>query len=353
MPEPQVYQAINKFRGALIKAEAASAERLVNAYAGIFRKLNNDLRALEADILEMGDAASVGKVKRLERYKALVTQTGEQMTKYAAMLESEVATLQAQAIQDALNQNRTLVQAALPNLPPTVRAQILTNFNRLNPQAIETLLGALGKDSPLTALLNTFGDVAAGQISDAILQGVALGYHPTKVAAQIVANMGMNLTRALTIARTEQLRAYRTANLANYAANSDVVKGWKWSATFDKRTCLACMVLDGQAFPLSQSFMPSHPNCRCAPTPRTITYKDMGLDVPESPARQTASEWFKTLPEAQQATFFSKAGWRAYKAGAVSLEDFVGTQKSNIWGDSFVERSLKDILGANAQKFYN
>lgn len=353
MSEPQVYQAITKFRNGLLKAEAASAQRLVNAYGNLFRKLQDDIRALEADIADLGEHPTRGQVAKLSRYQALLKQTTEQMNKYAATLETEVSVLRQQAIQDALKQNKTLVQAALPTLPQSVQATIMASFNRLNPQAIETLLGALAKDSPLTAILDSYGADAAAQISDVILQGVALGYNPTKVASRITQMMGGNLTRALTISRTEMLRAYRTANIANYQANSDIVKGWKWSSTQDRVCCLACLALDGQEFPLSESYMPAHPNCRCAPTPITVSYKDLGLDVPEQPARQTASEWFDELPDNEKEGFFSKAGWSAYQDGAVSIWDFVGKQTSKAWGDAYVEKPLKEILGNDAAKYYN
>lgn len=353
MPDPQVYAAINKFRAALLTAESASAERLVNAYGNIFTKLQTDIRALEADIKELGDNPTRGQVVRLERYKALLTQTTEQMDRYAVVLENEVGTLRAKAIDDALNQSKSLVQAALPNLPPQVRATIMSSFNRLNPDAIEMLLGALQQGSPLTKLLDSYGADAASQISDVILQGVALGYNPTKVAARITQMMGGNLTRALTISRTEMLRAYRTANIANYQANSDVVKGWKWSAARDSVTCLACLALDGQQFDISESFMPSHPNCRCSPTPVTVTYKDLGLDVPEQSPRQTGQEWFNTLPDSQKQDYFSKGAWKAYQAGAVNLDDFVGQSESKAWGPAYVEKSLKEILGDGANQYYN
>lgn len=353
MPDPQVYAAINKYKAALLKAEQASAERLINAYASIFQKLETDIKALEADILALGNNPTRGQVIRLARYNALLKQTAEQMERYAVLLENEVSVLRQKAIADAIAQNRALVQAALPNLPPAAQNVILTNFNRLNPQAVETLLGALTKNSPLTALLNTFGADASAQIADVILQGVALGYNPRKVAARIVDAMGGNLSRALTISRTEMLRAYRTGTLAGYAANGDVVKGWRWSATFDNVTCLACLALDGKEFELSQSYMPAHPNCRCAPTPITVTYKDLGFNVDETTMRQRGAEWFDTLPETKQREFFSASAWRAYQAGAVTLDDFIGVRTSKQWGDSYVERSLKDILGAGAGKYYN
>lgn len=103
---------------------------------------------------------------------------------------------------------------------------------------------------------------------------------------------------------------------------------------------------------MSQTFMPAHPNCRCAPEPVTVTYRDLGLDVDEvGPPRVAGKDWFGTLAQAEQRKFFSKAGWRAYQAGAVTLDDFIGVRPSKDWGDSYVEKSLKDILGSEAGKW--
>lgn len=351
MPDPKIVAAMDKYRNALLKADAAAATRLVNAYGRIFAKLQNDIRALEADIADLGDNPTRGQIVRLERYKALLEQTASEMDRYATILGNEVDANRALAIQNALGNNRALVQAALPNLPPAAQAQILAGFNRLNPAAIESILGAL-TDSPLSRLLENFGGRAAQDISNAILEGVALGYNPRKVAARIADVLGGNLTRSLTIARTETLRAYRTAALANYRSNSAVVKGWKWNSTKDNVCCLACLALDGQTFSLDKNFMPAHPNCRCAPEPVTVSYKDLGLDVPDLEPRTTATDWFNGLPETEQRQFFTAAAWRAYQDGAVGLTDFIGLQKSKDWGDAYVERSLKDILGNDANKYY-
>jgi hypothetical protein len=77
----------------------------------------------------------------------------------------------------------------------------------------------------------------------------------------------------------------------------------------------------------------------------TVSYKDLGLNVDEPPGRETGAEWFGKLNEAEQKQFFSKSGWDAYKSGKVQLDDFIGIQHSKDWGDAYVERSLKDILG--------
>lgn len=352
MADPRIVSAMSKYRAALANAEQASATRLVNAYTRIFGRLQTDIRALEADIAELGADASKSKVQQLKRFRALMSQTVDEMNKYAVLLENEVAALRQVAAQQATQNARPLIQAALPNLPPTARDALLSSFNKLNPEAIESVVGAL-TDGPLAELLQTFGEQAALDLGNTILEGVALGYNPRKVAAKMVLQLGLNLTRALTMARTEMLRAYRTASFANYAANADVVKGWRWNATKDSVCCLACLALDGKEFSLEQTYMPAHPNCRCAPEPITVSYKDLGLDVDDLPMRQTARQWFDKLPTSQQQKFFSKAGWRAYQDGAVTLDDFIGTQKSKDWGDAYVERSLKEILGSRAKQYLN
>lgn len=352
MPDPRIVQAMEKYRAAVLRLEAESAGRLIEAYARIFSKLQTEIRALEADMAALGDNPTVAQVRQLERFKALLKQSAGEMDKYAAVLENEIEAGRARAIAQALQQSKALVQAALPDLPPAVVAQLLGSFNRLDPSAILNLVGAL-HEGPLKELLDTFGQKAALKLGQVILEGVALGYNPNKVARAMSDILGGNLTRALTISRTEMLRSFRVASLSNYAANSEIVKGWKWSAAKSKDTCLACLALDGQEFPLSQGFMPSHPNCRCAPEPITVSYKDLGFDVEEAgPERTNGKEWFSSLPENEQRGFFSKAAWRAFKDNAVSLDDFIGTRESKDWGYSYVEKSLRDILGKDAERYY-
>lgn len=71
--------------------------------------------------------------------------------------------------------------------------------------------------------------------------GVTLGRNPKQVAEHMV-NMVQGdfeggLTRALVIARTEQLDAYRAAAQAHHNTNRGVLQGWQWYAELDHRTC--------------------------------------------------------------------------------------------------------------------
>lgn len=346
--EPAIVQSVNRFRAALLAAERESAVRLVQSYGGVYEKLQTYIRALEADIAEMGDAATPGSVARLARYKELLKQTAAEMDRFAVILENEVGMLRSTAARTATVQTAQLIQEALPDMPQGAKAAIVARMNRLPTEAVATMLGQLAADSPLQAIFQEYGAQAAKTLSDTILSGVALGYNPRKVAGQMRAALGGDLSRALAISRTETLRAYRMASLANYKANPEIVRGWIWTVTkdTDPPPCLACLAVDGQEFSMDEGFMPSHVGCRCVPRPKTITYRDMGLDVDEPPDDyQTGKEWFESLPESEQRTFFGKSAWEAYQAGEVKLSDFIGVQESADWGKSFVERSLKDILG--------
>ncbi len=130
--------------------------------------------------------------------------------------------------------------------------------------------------------------------------------------------------------RTETMRAHRTAALAAFE-QSGVVRGWRWSAAHKANTCAACLALDGRVFPL-RARMKAHPNCRCICTPVLINEKDL-------PHYQTGKQWLARQPPEVQDGILGKAGGAAYRRGDVTLDDFVGIQHSDVWGDSYVART--------------
>ncbi|HNY84238.1 MAG TPA: phage minor head protein, partial [Anaerolineaceae bacterium] len=113
-------------------------------------------------------------------------------------------------------------------------------------------------DSPLRMLFRSFGAASAQMASDALIEGMILGYNPRKVAPMVRDALGIQLNRALTICRTEVLRAHREAAHQIYAENADVVKGWRWQAALSGNTCAVCISLHGREFPMSEK-MSSHP----------------------------------------------------------------------------------------------
>src|SRR5690606_38014624 len=120
-----------------------------------------------------------------------------------------------------------LTLAALGDAPPTVRLR----FTRLPSEALTDLVGTLTDGSPLRRLLDELGPDASRAARDTLVNGVILGQGPRQIAREMRQALGGNLVRALRIARTETIRPYRTATLRSYAANSDVVRGWRWVAS--------------------------------------------------------------------------------------------------------------------------
>ncbi len=85
--------------------------------------------------------------------------------------------------------------------------------------------------------------------------------------------------------RSRTHRDYGREALAD-PQNSDVIKGVKLRCALDESTCLTCLELDGAQNPPA---LPIHEGCRCVTLPVTMTYRELGIDVPELPEGSRAS----------------------------------------------------------------
>lgn len=203
----------------------------------------------------------------------------------------------------------------------------------------------------LNALYNGLGASAANDLHATLMQALGAGANPTTLAGEygpIWAATGASATRAATIARTEMLGSYRAAALANYRANRDVVTGWTWTAEQGPFTCGACLAMDGSVHGLDEDMDGMHPNCRCSAVPITASYADLlgplGIDasaIPETSfSRESGASWLARQSNAVQDAVLGKAAGSLYRAGKVSLEDFVGYDEATM---RLVPRSLKDM----------
>ncbi len=96
-------------------------------------------------------------------------------------------------------------------------------------------------------------------------------------------------TEAISLARTYVQSANANAQKAVYDANTDIVKGVRWTATLEggnrktgRGICIRCAVLDGNTFPVNDHPpYPLHIRCKCSLVPKTISWKEMGLSTEE------------------------------------------------------------------------
>ena len=182
---------------------------------------------------------------------------------------------QQQAVQAGATDAQTLIRTALqPHIGATTADALVRHPNS---DVLHAFIGrsqTTGK--PLADLLATMDDATAQRVTKMLYAALATGAHPDTAANMLTQATGMAQRRALVVARTEIMGAYRSASLTTYRANVDVCDGWTWMAA--QGACDICAALDGTLHPLSED-MESHPNCRCCPAPHVKSADDLSAVV--------------------------------------------------------------------------
>lgn len=312
-----------EFRADVLRNDRAMLTQLSGAYETIARSLKSQLSSLMRDI---GDAQKAGKtvnpewLRRSFQYQQLINQVKGQISGYANGVNQFIQAKQRQAINLGQFQASELIQVAAPEI----------SFARLPSEAINELVGTLADGSPLSKVLDRLGPQAAKEIKDALLSGIGSGWSPAKIGSEIRKTVDVPRWKALQIARTETLRAFRQSTLATYAENSDVLDGWVWLSTLSTRTCAACWALNGEFFPLSKTFFPAHVSCRCTSIPKV---KGSGFSIP------SGVEAFAELPVIDQQEILGPSRYEMYASGT-SLWDFVILTRDKEWGGAYQVRPL-------------
>lgn len=159
---------------------------------------------------------------------------------------------------------------------------------------------------------------------DELRRGMVTGSNPREIARKAVrraANLedaiAGGMARALNIARTEVLDAYRESAMLTELDNQDVLEGWVWVAKLGAHTCRSCWAKHGSVHKVDEPGPNDHPQGRCARVPKTKAWKDLGIDgVEDDPLPDLdPMKVFKKLPEDQQRMVLGDAGFEAWKSG--------------------------------------
>lgn len=345
----ELERAANRFRRDLLNNERQAASAMVEAYGYAWQRVSLSIQQIQQELDQLiaeGATESAEAIFRLNRYQSLRAQIEAELRRFGGFAESATVANQQRAIQAAGRNAAELVNLAAGPGP------IQVPFDVLPTAALEDLVGFASDGSPLRVLFGEISGGVADQVTTRFAASLAAGFNP-RVTARILRDaFGLGLARALTISRTETMRAYREATHRNYQRNADVIGNWIWSASLSTRTCAACWAMHGSIHPLSEP-MGSHPNCRCTMIPQVKSWKELGYNVPDHrPTVERGTDAFARLSPADQEAILGKAAYAAYIDKAVSLEQFATERHSHDWGTTVQKASLRSILGDELAREY-
>jgi hypothetical protein len=240
MPKSDLERALAEFRSELLQRERAAASVMVRTYGQAWQRLKAQLDSLDTEYQaakSRGEQPGPGWIYEYNRARAFRDQVERELNWFAQYAEQSTRTQMQAAIAAAQEHAERLTRAALGRLPPGV----VIPWNRISTAAVEQMVALTQPDSPLHKLLLSISAEGTQAAEDALINGLLMGFSPRKTAPLLRKALGVPLSRALTISRTETLRAYRESSRESYRANSDIVQGWVWHSACDARTCAMCV----------------------------------------------------------------------------------------------------------------
>lgn len=232
-------------------------------------------------------------------------------------------------------------------------ATISSSFTRVDVDSVNAIIQRTSEQVQSRAWLLSSSAVEA--MKTELFRGVAYGLHPNKAARLMLQRtegaFNGGLARARVIARTEMLDAHRSASRAQQDRMRDVLQGWQWIATFDRRTCPSCLSLHGSEYPLTQAGPLDHQQGRCDRLPVTKSWKDLGFDVPEPPSRLPDAEaWFNGLPQSDREAIMGRDRLSLLDDGKIGWKDLSQRVDNRAWRPSFTPTPVKDLQTMAAAK---
>ena len=325
---PVVIDTIDEFRAGLLRAEQAQMAEAARRWLSVEQALQVQADALSQWMAGDGHITRVEHLMQSRRWQELQRQVDAELGRYAGFLNGRIVDGQRNMMLNAISHSQATIQTI------AAESEIVVQFNRLPVAAVENMIGLAGDGSPVRALLDEAAAAGPDAMAQELVNGIALGRNPLEVARRAIRQgLGQSFTRMATIARTEQLRVYRETTLQSYRA-SNVVMGYRRLSARDRRTCIACLFADGRYYELGESF-DQHPNCRCTLLP-------VLRNVPAT-QYETGQQWFRRQPDSTQRAMMGRGRSEAWRAGAVSLDDLVSRDWSDVWGGSLRPTRVSDL----------
>lgn len=330
MADPLVVRVMRERKAALLAKEAGQMAEMARRWLSVERTLEGQMAALAQEMIaeNLQGRVTQSKLFRMGRYQELMRQLQTEMGRYSAYSVQRITQGQREWGRYGVGDAQQGIVASYVRSAP--------EFMRLPREAVEYMAGLTGNGSPLNGLLSlAYGDAAQG-ITDALIKGTALGWNPRKTAAAMRNGLAHGLGRELTIARTEQIRVYREASVAQYEA-SGVVEGMTRLVAHDDRTCLACLAREGEMLKLGEQ-LEDHPNGRCSLIPL--------VSGARAPQFEKGAAWYARQSPDVQEKMMGADRYAAWRGGKFEFEQLARSVQNDTWGNSVRVATLDELVKA-------
>lgn len=349
-PDPQgIRRAGDWFRLQVDTADATAQAAVQRAWAVADAAIQAKVDAYLAKVAAAQAAGTpitenwLYQVGRLDQLRAFVAQ---QYLQVGLAVNRSTISAQGQAISSGVEATQRLLGAMFDGTPVDNRL----DFAHLDAGSFSALVGTLQSGSPLRDL--TFSNLTvagAESVARALVAGFAAGEPIRQVAKRVDLERNMTHARAMTITRTETLRALREGSLKVMSRNPHLLEGWRWSATLDHHTCGVCIAMQGSLHGTLDPF-DTHPNCRCSPMPQTKSWADLGYPgIPDTaPDLPSADDWLGKVGLDRLVRAYGPTVGPMINGGYLKAADLVHLADRGRWGKQPTLRQV-GALKATAQ----
>lgn len=332
MADPAAVRAAEAFQQQLQAANAKTILQMTRQWGNVEAALESEIAALAAQVDQLAQEGPVPqwRIYELERYQSLLAQIQGEVTKFMqwaiVQLQDEAQKAQLQARIDA---------AQMLGIQAGGSTDILqAMLDKLGTQAAEKITAVAQGGQPLHQILGRMNPLAITGLTNELVAGAALGRGPRETARRMIKHgIATGLNHALLVARDQQIRNYREASRNAYE-QSGLVYGYMRLAARNRRTCMACIALDGTVYQTSQ-LMALHPQDRCSMIPLVV-----GRPFPKI---EKALDWFKRQPDEIQREMMGPGRFKLWKETGFDLRRMVTVKPNPTWGPNAQETTLKSL----------
>jgi SPP1 gp7 family putative phage head morphogenesis protein len=322
-----------------------ATEALVRAWGRAWQELIPEWTAALDDLVDTPDGQwpSAAKIARARRARLALGYTANALDELAVATRSRILS----SIPAVTGRAAYWVSELIDSQYPPHSATFGASFDRIAPAAIDAIVRRT--TTRVVSQTRHLSTPAAAQMRNILIRGVAVGDNPLLAASTMLNRLdgafhgGLNAARV--IARTEMLDAHRDGARAQARANADILKGWQWTASLDKRTCRACWSMHGQVFPLDTPGPQDHQQGRCVGLPITRSWADLGFgEIHEPPSIiPNAEQVFANLPRAEQQQIMGAKVLDLYDRGDINWSDLATKRTTDGWRDSYIPTPLATL----------